>query len=69
LVAVSTIPRFDGFALGGRQARARELAARAASEEETIARLRAELADALARAAAAEDRVRVLAALLESRAR
>lgn len=66
---MSTMPGFEGFALGGRQARARELAARHVSDEEMIVRLRAELADALARAAAAEDRVRVLAALLEDRGR
>lgn len=59
-----TVPGVEGFSLGSR--RERELVARNGRDEDTIARLRAELADAQARAAAAEDQVRVLTALLEA---
>ena len=63
---MSTVPGVEGFPLGGRRARARELAARDGTDEDTVARLRAELADAQARALAAEDQVRILMALLEA---
>jgi hypothetical protein len=63
----------EGFELGDRHGAARELAARAERAERraaaTIARLREELSDALARAVRAEDKVRRLQAALEAAAR